>query len=161
MRTERLDGASGETSKFSPAAPSLPFEATPGAEISFEPDLVELSFDPEAAAGLDAFARDQNAGVSAVLLACWQILLARLTGQAEILIGYGSDGRQYDELHAPLGLFARWLPLVCSIDPDASIVQILRQSTEAIRSAIKWQEYFSWEQLEAAEERAPPRPPSR
>ena len=26
---------------------SLPFEATPGAEISFELDLVELSFDPE------------------------------------------------------------------------------------------------------------------
>src|ERR1051326_6956220 len=55
-------------------------------------------------------AAEQQSSSERLLLACWQTLLWRLSGQAEIVVGVGSAGRNYEGLGEALGLFGKYLP---------------------------------------------------
>ena len=77
------------------------------------------------------------------LLACWQILLARLSGQSQLVVGCVYDGRVQDELQSALGLFARHLPLRCHLPQHLPFREVLNQATESWREARPWQDAFS------------------
>ena len=94
------------------SAPSswfLPFESRPGKEAGFVPDRFALPVDPVIQAKLEAAVKKENTTTAIFLLACWQVLLWRLTEQGEFLIGMGTDGRIYEELAEAAGLFAKHL----------------------------------------------------
>jgi amino acid adenylation domain-containing protein len=78
------------------------------------------------------------------LLACWQALLGRLTGQSDVLVGVDFDGRKFAELREALGPFAQALAVRCRIDEKASFSTLLHQTEQAHREAMEWQESFTW-----------------
>src|SRR5208283_1521862 len=68
-------------------APQLPFEKRPSARAAFEPRLVALPSNPELTAKIGKLVARYDASASALFLACWQILLWRLTGESDFLVG--------------------------------------------------------------------------
>jgi amino acid adenylation domain-containing protein len=84
------------------------------------------------------------------LLACWQALLGRLTGQPEVVVGVASNGRKFAELRDALGAFALSLPVRCRVDESAPFQELLRQVADARRETQEWQEAFTWRSLRSA-----------
>src|SRR5205823_6019425 len=82
----------------------------------------------------------------ACLLACWHILLWRMTGASSSLIGVACDGRHYEELTTTLGLYTRFVPLSVSLTENLSFERTLPLVAGALREAVQKQEYFVWEQ---------------
>ena len=82
---------------------------------------------------------------SAMLLACWQALLARLSGEREFVLGLGCDGRSDEELAGALGPFAKYLPLRVCVDEGVSFAQLLSLADSASRAAEEWHECFTWD----------------
>jgi len=119
---------------------SLPHEKRVVRSELFEPTSIAVDLD---AAGLEAFAREQETLVSTVLFACWQALVWRLTGEteSEFVLYHLFAGRKSDELVDGFGLYANYLPVGCHCE-DESFDTHLRRVTDAVKEADKWQEYF-------------------
>ena len=128
---------------------ALPLEARTDA-AKFSPETLASVVDPNPLAHLDSLTRQHNTSVAEFLLACWNILLWRLTGQPAVTTGFEFDGRKYEELEDALGLFAKYVPLQTSIEPELSFIEILRQVSSAIAEAHQWQESFAWSQIESS-----------
>lgn len=95
-------------------------------------------------AAIQDLTQQQNTSVHDVLLACWVILMGRLTEEPNLVMGYGCDRRTYPELHNVLGVLATWLPLHCPLTPDLHFTEVLTLLAEKCRAAEEWQDYFVW-----------------
>jgi natural product biosynthesis luciferase-like monooxygenase protein/amino acid adenylation domain-containing protein len=125
---------------------SLPLENCVDANHSLAPATISTLASPELLPEIEAFIRAQNVSLPVFLLACWQILLWRLTNQPEILVGNAYDGR-YDALDQSLGIFTTYVPLRFKLDDGDSFAKVIVETCKAIREGEEGQEYFSWDQL--------------
>ncbi len=107
---------------------------------------VMASIDREMVVKLDEVARVHATPLSVVLLACWQALLFRLTGQRDVVVATLADGRKYEELQGTMGPLATWLPIRCLINAAMPFTELLSQTQVALGEALEWQEYFTWEE---------------
>ena len=85
----------------------------------------------------------QQASTSNFLLACWQSLLWRLTGEPSFSVGVLFDGREYEELHDGLGLYAKSLPIPARFDADVRFRDIVENARDAVRKTAEWQEHYA------------------
>jgi non-ribosomal peptide synthetase component F len=127
-------------------------ELQPKFNPEFQPEHITLGLNSDIAAKLEALADKYDTSVSVLLQACWQILLWRLTGKSDIVIGTYYDGRNYEELKSALGLFAKYLPIYCYLEANFKFSEILKQTSESTDEAFKWQESFTWEQITDSKE---------
>lgn len=125
----------------------LPYEIDNSNRHQFEPKSIDSLIDADLVQKIEIIAKKYNTYSSIFLLTCWQVLLWRLLEQSEIVIGVGIDGRKYDELKSALGLFAKYLPLHSHLEGNLTFSQILQQVNESIEERNKWQECFTWEQI--------------
>lgn len=123
----------------------VPFEIQPFGNPTFEPKLISIPIGSEILAKVEAFVSEHGGSASIFLQACWQVLLWRLTGQAEMIIGTAYDGRKYEELEEALGLYARFLPVECHLEESLQFNELFKRIRETASDAYKWQEYFSWD----------------
>ena len=84
---------------------------------------------------------------SAFALACWQLLLSRLTGQTNVVVGVACEGRKFAELEEAIGLFSSFVPVRSEITPDLSFQKFLQQTARQELEAERWQEYFAWDRF--------------
>ena len=129
----------GDVLLFPP--PALPFQSLSAG--AFNPHTLASEIEPQIAARLEELANKFETTTAIVLQACWQTLLWRLTGQADIVVGSVHDGRKYDELSHSLGLLARTLPIHQRFDEHATFAEILRQVAQRAGDAADWMEYFT------------------
>jgi amino acid adenylation domain-containing protein/non-ribosomal peptide synthase protein (TIGR01720 family) len=130
----------------------LPFEMDGVGQSPFQPHAHALALNPALAANIKALAGEHQSPVSLVLLACWQILLWRLSGHSEIVTGNAYDGRTDEELENALGLFSRYLPLRSHLEDAFTFDAVLRQVTAADKENQTWQSCFSWKRLRESHE---------
>ena len=102
-----------------------------------------LTLDPVSLNRLEAAAVKQEASVSNFLLACWQSLLWRLTGQSLFSVGALFDGREYEELHDVLGLCAKSLPIPARLDGDVRFRDVVEHVRDTVRETVEWQEHYA------------------
>ncbi|WP_009631335.1 non-ribosomal peptide synthetase [Synechocystis sp. PCC 7509] len=121
----------------------LPFQADKQAE--FKINSYKLALDNYLVAGIKNWLRRKDFDLSNFLLACWQILLYRITNQSEIIVGQLFNGREYEELQATLGLIAKSLPICKRFTPDLQFEEVVRQVTATSQNACEYQEYFTKE----------------
>ncbi len=95
---------------------------------------------------------------SDVLLACWQVILSRLTGLGEITTAYECDGRKYQELKSAFGLFAKSIPLKTELQPEQPFAMLLSRVRERLSDLDKFQESFSWTLAEGQDASGPDLP---
>lgn len=152
-QNELFEGEDAETGReywrnqklSSSFAGKLPDEKQPVGTV-FKPEFITLDFDSDTVGKLRA-RKNANASASNLLLACWQILLWRHTGQPDIAIGMCCDGRNYEELEPSIGLLAKYLPVQGCLDEELKFSEILKQVDKATSDVYQWQESFNWEEL--------------
>ncbi len=127
---------------------TLPYEQQ-NAEQPFTPYVHAHPIDGAVVARVEALAQLHETSVAVVLLACWQALLWRLTGQPEITIGYGCDGRAYAELRGAFGRFARSVPVRCRFGRTQRFEDAVRALADTTRDAYEWQDYFVPDEAES------------
>lgn len=116
----------------------------------FAPKVFKSIIKHDLAQSIKFISSENNTSIDVFLLTCWQILLWRLLEHSEIIIGVGVDGRQYDELKSSLGLFAKYLPLNSHLAENLTFKQVLKKVSESVVEINKWQECFTWEQVNSS-----------
>ncbi len=115
---------------------------------AFDPQSIPFAVRPQVAAKLADLAQREQSSMQVFLLTCWQILLWRLNGHSNTVIGAEFDGRKYDELEQVVGLLAKYIPVDCRLEEVMTFKAVLAQVAGSLRDGYQWQEYFSWELLE-------------
>ncbi|MBW4506977.1 MAG: amino acid adenylation domain-containing protein [Scytonematopsis contorta HA4267-MV1] len=129
----------------------LPNENIYSGEGKFKPQVFINTISTQLKSQIDTFAQKFNTSQTALLLACWQMLLWRLTGVSDMVVGTICDGRTEEELQKILGLFAKYVPVCCHLEGRLQFHQVLEQIALAQNEAYEWQDYFTWEQILGAD----------
>ncbi len=125
----------------------LPFESQPAKQTEFQLDCLRLTIAPDVTAKVATLATKHNTSTNVVLLACWQTLIWRLTGEPEIIIGMAGDRREYEELHEVLGLIATWIPIKSQLTPDLCFQELLKINENTLNNNTEWQDYYTPESV--------------
>jgi amino acid adenylation domain-containing protein len=128
----------------------LPFEKQPDGLTEFAPRTLTVEADAALVRGLEARAAEFQLQPSVFALACWQALLARLTGRTKATVGVAFDGRTYEQLGHAVGLFARYLPVAFEADDDLGFRALLERADAELREVGEWQDYFTSDRGAAA-----------
>lgn len=129
------------------SALKLPHERQ-GKSEQFINDRYELAISQELYDKIYDLAQKYDKTPDVILLTCWQILIWRLTGESEIIIGTVSDRREYEELNDVLGLLATWLPIKTQLTPNLNFTEVLTAVGKTLENAAEWQDYFVPEAVE-------------
>ncbi|WDD98094.1 non-ribosomal peptide synthetase [Thalassomonas actiniarum] len=81
---------------------------------------------------LQAFARGENATLFSVLLAGLNTLMAKWTGEQDVVIGTVVAGRHQLELASVIGCFINVLTLRTRLNPQLQLIDIVRQTNEVV-----------------------------
>ncbi|WP_414620773.1 amino acid adenylation domain-containing protein [Calothrix sp. CCY 0018] len=108
----------------------------------FVTDSYKLVIGQELLNKINNFAQKYDQTPDVILLACWKILVWRLTGESEIVIGTASERRDYEELYDVLGLLATWLPIKTKFTPNLNFLELLTVVAQTLENAAEWQDYF-------------------
>ncbi|WP_258397607.1 MULTISPECIES: condensation domain-containing protein, partial [Lonsdalea] len=107
---------------------------------------IDFTLDATLTAGLKALAARHETTLYMTLLAGWTLLLYRLSGQDDIVVGSPVAGRTRTELEPMIGFFANTLALRNRVDGAASIGVLLAQ-VKATTLAAQAHQDLPFEQL--------------
>ncbi len=82
--------------------------------------------------------RHADATLFMTLLAAYGVLLHRMSGQREIVIGLPFRNRDSGELEAVMGFFVNMLPLRLNIDPSLPFIELVKTVREAVMDAFAY-----------------------
>ncbi len=98
---------------------------------SFRGGQVPLPCDPATATALQELARGRDATLFIVMLAAFQTLLHRLSGQEDVVVGVPSANRDRREIEGLIGFFINMLPLRTRLAGPLSFLELLARVREA------------------------------
>ena len=137
----------------------LPGDPAPSASVTGEA-RAGRRLGPDLTDGLRALARRHGATLFMVLLAALQVLLHRLSGDREVVVGTPVAGRPRPELEGLIGLFLNALALRGDVSGDPSFEQLLARVRALCLGAYAHQELPFERLVEALQpERDPGRHP--
>lgn len=110
-----------------------------GSCFSFEPDTQLLS-------ALNKTVTVTGFTLQHILLSVYYILLSRLSGQDDIVVGYPVNGRNHDDLQAVIGMFVNMLPLRNRPQGNKCFREFLQEVSDNAFDAFENQDY-PFEQL--------------
>jgi amino acid adenylation domain-containing protein len=129
---EQLTGA--------PAMLELPADRPRPARQSYDGGQLALMLDRDLAAALRQLGKAHGATLFMTLLAAWATLLARVSGQGDIVVGAPVANRQRPELEALIGFFVNTLPLRVRLDDDPSVAELLARVKDGTLAAFAHQD---------------------
>ncbi|MBW4636657.1 MAG: amino acid adenylation domain-containing protein [Gloeocapsa sp. UFS-A4-WI-NPMV-4B04] len=115
-------------------------------DLEFQPQLLPLEISNDLVKEINLLGQEYDVENCDILLACWQILLWKLTQQQDIIIAVADDGRKYEELNQALGLLTKYLPLHCYLKKYFSFKELIKRVSKSRKDAREWQEFFSCEE---------------
>jgi amino acid adenylation domain-containing protein len=95
---------------------------------------------PELTAQLQALAQRENVTLFMLLLAAWQVLLMRYSGQSDLAVGSPVAGRQRAELEPLIGYFVNTLVLRADGSANPAFTTLLQQVRQTCVEAFAHQE---------------------
>ncbi|MCP5054026.1 MAG: AMP-binding protein, partial [bacterium] len=119
----------------------LPFDAPRDSVQSFKGDLFEFRINEEDVSPLVHLARDRGMTMFMVLNVLLSILLSKLSGQEDIIIGVPTAGRGAVELEMVIGMFVNTLALRNFPVSNKTINQFLQEVKERSLNAFENQDY--------------------
>ena len=117
-----------------------------------------LALSPELTAALRALTEREGVTLFVLVLAAWQLLLSRWSGQDDICVGTPVAGRSRTETEGLIGFFLNNLVMRTRLDGDPSFRQLLGRARETALGGFAHED-IPFERLLA--ELDPPRDPSR
>ncbi len=112
----------------------------------FQPEYISLNISNDLIKQIESITNTYKVNKSDFLLACWLILIWKITRQSDIFIGVTGDGRKYEELNQALGLLSKHLPLSYNLEAEFQFSEILKKINKLVNSAYESQEYFTWQE---------------
>ena len=137
---------------------TLPTDRPRPPEPTFEGRLHSISFDAGLTDRLRALSRGEGATLFMTLLAAFNVLLARYSGQSDIAVGTPVANRTRAELEGLIGFFVNALVLRTRVDPHLTFRELLHRVRETALGAYAHQD-LPFEKLVA--ELHPERDPAR
>ena len=129
--------------KFRDALPvlNLPTDYQRPAIQNFNGDIIGFKLGPEETAGLVQIGLKAGATMNMVLMAIFNILLYRYTGQEDMIIGLGVAGRHHVDLESVIGMFINMMAIRSHPSADKSFREYLAEVKELILEAFENQDY--------------------
>src|SRR6185369_4667516 len=116
-------------------------------DLSFRPRSLPFTISAQTTDKLKSLADHAGIHIDSLLLACWEVVLWKMTASEQLLVGIAFDGRTDPELEDSLGLLTRFLPLSSAIDCDLPLFELAARLDQSANELKQWQEYFSWDLL--------------
>ncbi|MFL5542792.1 MAG: non-ribosomal peptide synthetase, partial [Longimicrobiaceae bacterium] len=123
-----------------PAVLELPTDRPRPAVQSFRGAAEPVRLPAELAERLRALSRREGATLFMTLLAAWQLLLSRYSGQSDVVVGAPIAGRTRAEVEGVVGFFANTLALRGDLSGDPSFRTLLARVRESMLGAYAHQE---------------------
>ncbi|MGD2085271.1 MAG: SDR family oxidoreductase [Candidatus Aminicenantes bacterium] len=108
---------------------------------SFEGDVMDLFLDEKESEGLQEIASVSNATLFMVLVALYNVFLAKLSDQEDIVVGVGVAGRRYEELQKIIGIFVNTLAVRNYPSKKKNFKEFLTEVKEKTLMAYENQDY--------------------
>ncbi|HEX6911205.1 MAG TPA: amino acid adenylation domain-containing protein, partial [Longimicrobium sp.] len=129
-----------ETLADAPPTLELPTDRPRPAVLSFAGRTHRFALPADAADALRAIAREENATLFMVLLAAFKTMLARYTGQADLVVGTPVANRTRGETEGLVGFFANTLALRTDLSGDPGFRALLARVRETALGAYAHEE---------------------
>ncbi|HZI10632.1 MAG TPA: amino acid adenylation domain-containing protein, partial [Myxococcus sp.] len=110
------------------------------AVLSHRGTSVPVQLPRELSESLKALAQREGATPFMLLLASWQLLLSRYSGQDDVVVGSPIAGRHHAETEGLIGFFINTLVLRARTEGARSFLQLLRQVRESTLGAYEHQD---------------------
>jgi amino acid adenylation domain-containing protein len=96
------------------------------AAVGDTPDTqaVRLTLPAYAASAVADYATAHGVSTKAVLLACWQIMLWKLSGTGTVTVGVRFDGRVVEDLQGCAGPFATWAAVSAEVTATSTLAEV-------------------------------------
>ncbi len=129
--------------EFENDAPELniPIDYPRPAVRGFDGDSVGFTIDKEETRGLKALALKEEATLFMVLLAIYNVLLSKLSGGEDIVVGTGIAGRRHENLQRIVGMFVNTLALRSYPGREKTFKAFLSEIKEKTLLAFENQDY--------------------
>ncbi|MEO0012600.1 MAG: hypothetical protein RLZZ535_989 [Cyanobacteriota bacterium] len=108
----------------------------PGAFYNFQ-------LDRQLTEQLKAMVKTEGATLYMILLAAFQVLLHRYTGEKDIIVGSPSEGRNQSELARTVGFFINMIALRVKVTSELTFSELLSQVRQTVLEALTHQDYPS------------------
>ena len=125
------------------AAPQLlqlPLDFPRPARQTFQGAAVDFRVPAALHQGLQQLSRQQDVTLFMTLLAAFQVLLARYTGQTDIVVGSPIANRHHQELEPLIGFFVNTLALRAALTDNPTFVELLAQVRQTTQTAYEHQD---------------------
>ncbi|CAM4460582.1 non-ribosomal peptide synthetase [Paenibacillus tarimensis] len=136
QKTYWLEAFSGELPVL-----QLPTDYIRPREQCFDGGFVNFVLSEDQTAGLKRLAGQTHTTLYMILLAVYNVLLARYSGQSDIIVGSLSAGRQHTDLESIIGLFIRTLAMRNYPQRDKSFKAFLQEVKETSIGAFENQDF--------------------
>jgi amino acid adenylation domain-containing protein len=129
-----------ETLSDAPALLELPTDRRRPAQQDYAGAFVGLELDEELTAGLKALGQRHGTTLFMTVLAGWALVLARLSGQDDVVIGTSSANRTRAEVEGLIGFFVNMLALRLDLSGSPSAEELLARAKAVMLGAQAHQE---------------------
>ncbi|WP_339801534.1 amino acid adenylation domain-containing protein [Paenibacillus sp. FSL R5-0744] len=119
----------------------LPTDYSRPSVQSFEGNHIFFEADPNLSDGLKNIARETGSTLYMVLLAAYQVLLSRYSGQEDIIVGTPTAGRLHADTEDVLGLFVNTLAVRGCPEGQKTVKSFIEEVKKATLGAYEHQEY--------------------
>ncbi len=134
-RVSRHDEYWRKTLADAPVLLDLPTARTRPAQQSFAGARVPVRLDAEMTLVLKHLSQQHGSTLFMILLAAWGAVLARLSGQVDLVIGTLSANRRQCESEPPIGFFANTLALRIDLSGEPDTTQLLKRVRHSVLAA--------------------------
>ncbi len=118
----------------------LPTDAPRPAEQDYRGGQLAVEFDAELTAALHELSRRSGCTLFMTVLAGWALVLSRLSGQPEVVIGSPTANRRRPELDGLIGLFVNTLPLRIDLAGGPTGTELLGRVRATTLAALEHQD---------------------
>ncbi|QKV80970.1 non-ribosomal peptide synthetase [Amycolatopsis sp. Hca4] len=115
----------------------LPTDHPRPATQTFDGAIHEFFVEQDLARALGALSREHGVTLFMTLLAAYQVLLARYSGQDDFAVGSSSAGRGLPELEGVVGMFINMLPLRAQLAGDPTFAELLARTRRHVLDAFE------------------------
>jgi amino acid adenylation domain-containing protein len=120
---------------------SLPTDRSRSSSLTDHGETLAIDLGAELSSAVRSLAAAEGTTTFVVLLAAYQILLHRWTGQPEVIVGSPTYGRDRPEFANVVGDFINMIPLKGKVHDDPPFREFLAQLRRATIEGIKHQDY--------------------
>ncbi|WP_219847638.1 non-ribosomal peptide synthase/polyketide synthase [Photorhabdus hindustanensis] len=129
-----------------PVLLDLPTDRPRPSEQSFVGNVVPINLDTELTKSLKHLSEQQGVTLFMTLLSAWAVVLSRLSGQQDLVIGTPSAGRRRQEVESLIGFFVNTLALRMDLSGELTVTELLARVRQTALAAQEHQD-LSFEQV--------------